>query len=841
MSSKIGRWYKVATSVGQIGLDLVVNQKQFNKQMTGVRSLATKVGKALAAAFAVKKVIDFGKECINLGSDLQEVQNVVDVTFPSMTEKVDTFAKSAAASFGLSETMAKRFTGTFGSMAKAFGFTESKAFEMGSTLTGLAGDIASFYNITQDEAYTKLKSVFTGETEALKDLGVVMTQSALDAHALANGFGKTTKSMTEAEKVALRYSFVQDQLSAAQGDFARTSDGWANQVRVLNLQFDSLKATIGQGLIAAFTPVLKIINTLLQRVQVLATAFKDLMEGIFGKQTTETDALSSAAKAASQAADDTAISTGITANNSKKASKYLLGFDVINKASETSADTSSSTSIGINTGSVQVEKNTIEASDGMVGKFQGVLKFLGEKFTPSFGRIWSKLETPINDFGENFSRVFTDLQTLAQPLVNYLTGPFLNYTTTVFETAGTIAAGLLDSFNTVFNDIWNIVIFPFLQKLIEEWLPGFTDFGTQVIEFSGEIFGELKKGFDTVWEEAAIPFLVNISEVFWSFMDLLEEFWNEYGQPIFNNLQEAFRQVSLIIETQWENCIKPIFDKIMEVVDEIWNNHLSPLEQNILEMVGELVNGGLRIYNEFIAPIVTWLSEKFGPAFYKVFSYCAEFVGEKIGYIIDFINGIITVLKGIIQFITGVFTGDWDKAWTGIKNIFKGVFESLVALVSNPVNAIIDAINAMVRGIVAGVNAVIRAVNSISFDMPEWLGGGHVGFNLKEFTAPEIPKLAQGGFVKANTPQLAVIGDNRHQGEVVAPEGKLLEMAKLAAGAGGNPELLKKIIELLGTLISLVQDGDDIVLNVDSEELARAVQTGSIRLKRRYTTVEVTV
>ena len=206
-----------ATSVGQIGLDLVVNKNQFESQMAGITGMAKKAGAALAAAFGVKKLVDFGKQCLELGSDLAEVQNVVDVTFPKMTAQVDEFARSAAQSFGLSETMAKQYTGTFGAMAKAFGFTEKQAYDMGSTLTGLAGDVASFYNISQDEAYTKLKSVFTGETETLKDLGVVMTQTALDSYAMANGFGKTTSAMSEAEKVALRYQFVQDKLSASTG------------------------------------------------------------------------------------------------------------------------------------------------------------------------------------------------------------------------------------------------------------------------------------------------------------------------------------------------------------------------------------------------------------------------------------------------------------------------------------------------------------------------------------------------------------------------------------------------------------------------------------------------
>ncbi len=155
---------------------------------------------------------------------------------------------------------------------------------MSTTLTGLAGDVASFYNISQDEAYTKLKSVFTGETETLKDLGIVMTQSALDSYALANGYGKVTAKMSEAEKVALRYKFVQDQLSTASGDFIRTADGWANQVRVLKLQFDSLKATIGQGLINVLTPVIQVINRIISKLMSLANAFKAFTEMVTGKK-----------------------------------------------------------------------------------------------------------------------------------------------------------------------------------------------------------------------------------------------------------------------------------------------------------------------------------------------------------------------------------------------------------------------------------------------------------------------------------------------------------------------------------------------------------------------------
>lgn len=238
-----------------------------------------KLGKTLAASAVVGAVVDFGKECIELGSDLEEVQNVVDVTFETMSDDVNQFARDAQKSAGLSEKMAKQYVGTFGAMADSFGFTETEAYEMSTALTQLTGDVASFYNLSQDEAMNKLKGVFTGETEALKELGVVMTQTALDNYALANGFGKTTAQMTEQEKVALRYQFVMDQLSAASGDFVRTQDSWANQSKILALQWESLMATIGSGLIDALMPGMEFLNdTVLPMLQDVADGFAEAME-----------------------------------------------------------------------------------------------------------------------------------------------------------------------------------------------------------------------------------------------------------------------------------------------------------------------------------------------------------------------------------------------------------------------------------------------------------------------------------------------------------------------------------------------------------------------------------
>lgn len=383
-------------SVGEIGLDLVVNQSGFVKQMNGLQTLAKKAGAVLASAFAVKKLADFASECIELGSDLAEVQNVVDVTFTSMSNKINAFAKDAAASFGLSETMAKRYTGTFGAMAKAFGFSEQAAYEMSTTLTGLAGDVASFYNITQDEAYTKLKSVFTGETESLKDLGVVMTQTALDAFALEEGFGKTTAQMTEMEKVALRYKFVQKQLNTAAGDFSRTSDGWANQVRILTLRFDSLKASLGQGFINLLTPLLKLVNTLLEKLSVLADGFKTLTEVLTG-----TD--SSALAQTSAAAELAASSVGSVGTAAEEAQKKLstLGIDELNIIGSTSEETSDSLS-GIDTGLVTTPDAGITDSELEDSPMLRWMEKLQEKLEPTkkaLEGLYNEALKPLMEFG----------------------------------------------------------------------------------------------------------------------------------------------------------------------------------------------------------------------------------------------------------------------------------------------------------------------------------------------------------------------------------------------------------------------------------------------------------
>lgn len=379
------------------------------RQTAKIRNSFSKVGKTVASVLSVVAVTAFAKSCIDLGSDLQEVQNVVDVTFGSLNRKVDAFAKNSIKQFGLSELAAKKYMGTYGAMAKSFGIAEEAGYQMSASITGLTGDVASFYNMTTDEAYTKLKSIFTGETESLKELGVVMTQTALDQYALNNGFGKTTAKMTEQEKVMLRYRFVMSSLSDASGDFARTSGSWANQVRILKLQFESLKATIGQGLINAFTPIIQIINTILAKMQTLAAYFKAFSVALFGDAGDAASSASSSMSSAAESSGDIADNMGSAAKSAKDMKNSLAAFDEINNIT-TGSDSGSGGGSGASVvtpdfGNFNWDDTALE--EKLKDKLESLYDFgeyIGDALTKSMDRIdWENVYSGARNFGSGLA------------------------------------------------------------------------------------------------------------------------------------------------------------------------------------------------------------------------------------------------------------------------------------------------------------------------------------------------------------------------------------------------------------------------------------------------------
>ena len=214
-----------------------------------VSAAASKIAKAIGSAFVVKQAIEFGKAAVGVASDLNEVQNVVDTTFGTEGAiKVNEWARNAAEAFGESELQAKQFTSTLGAMFKSMGVGQADMEEMSMSLAGLAGDMASFYNLDPSEAFEKLRSGISGETEPLKQLGINMSVVNLEAFAMSEGITTAYQEMTQAEQATLRYQYIMSATADAQGDFANTSDSLANQQRILQLEIQTLAAEIGQDL-----------------------------------------------------------------------------------------------------------------------------------------------------------------------------------------------------------------------------------------------------------------------------------------------------------------------------------------------------------------------------------------------------------------------------------------------------------------------------------------------------------------------------------------------------------------------------------------------------------------
>lgn len=607
------------------------------QSFNGLGSAVKKIGLLIGGAFAVGKLVQFGKECVELGSDLAEVQNVVDVTFTTMSDKVNEFAKNAMTSAGLSETMAKRYVGTFGAMSKSFGFSEAQAYDMSTALTQLTGDVASFYNISQDLAYIKLKSVFTGETETLKDLGVVMTQSALDQYALANGYGKTTSAMTEQEKVALRLAFVQKQLSAASGDFIRTSDSWANQVRVMQLQLQSLKATVGQGLINIFTPVLKVINILLGKLATLANAFKSFTELITGKKSSgqtsgggaglggsdaiadTADAYGNAAGNASKLADSTEDVADATKDAAKAAKGYLSPLDEINRYSTqdtslTASKTPSTSGSGSGGGGTSLPSAVSNVDYGKVAEGETALDKMSksaEKLAKLLEKLWKPFQDAWKKEGKNTINAaniaLSGIAKLAKSVGKSLVEVWTNGTgTTMLTTMLRIAQNVLKTIGNIasgFADAWNK-----------------NNVGTQIIQNIADALVVVMQFVERIAADTA-TWAANLD-----FYPLLESI---------SNLTSAFA---------------PILESIGNVLEWIYKNIVLPMLTWVIEV-------GLPTVINLVSKVATFLAdhqpivEAFGAALIGAFA--AAKIAGLASIIIKNVSGIAMAAKGLISLMTG--------------------------------------------------------------------------------------------------------------------------------------------------------------------------------------------
>lgn len=784
---------------------IVIDVRADTQQAT---SALSKLAKLAMTAFAVDKIIDFSKQAIQLGSDIAEVQNVVDVAFGDMSSAVDEFAQNAITNFGMSELAAKRTASTYMAMASNMGLSQDQAAEMSLTLTGLTGDVASFYNISQELADIKLKSVFTGETETLKDLGIVMTQANLEAYALSQGISKSISEMSQAELVTLRYNFVLDQLSLASGDFIRTQDSWANQTRILSMQWEQFMSIIGQVLIQVLLPVVQVLNRIVAALIDMANAFNAAITAIFGGANTEiqqTQAnVGGVSSGIGEAVDNQNALTDATKETNKEQEKSVASFDEINKLAGNTASSSGGGAGGTGGGGLS-QLETITSNDIVESAAESKILKLIDRLKDAFKPLEDSFREAFDNISAGASRLFAvfqdmwnDIKSLGPPLYDWFNNEFMTFLNQFIRTAGNVVGGLMDSAAMVLSDIWNIVIYPTLTKWAVDILPLLTNIATQVLTVGDVLFDNVKAVFDMIWQDAVAPGLEIIQTLWNDVWNSIINFWNTWGAPIFDKIKLAISNTTATFVNIWNTILKPVLTVLGNTFTELWTLHLKPLLDNFLNFVGQLIDGALRIYNEFILPLVDWFVNTFGPPIAAAFQAVIDILGKVMGVIADIASWILEQLGLVIDFIVNIFTGDWNSAWDSISEALSNIWDGFVQMIKGALNTAISLVNKFINWINEHLVIKIPKV-TIPF-----LGtfGGQV---IRPITIPNIPYLAQGAVIPPNREFLAVLGDQKQGTNIETPLSTMVQAFKTALsemGYGGQQTVILQLDrEQLGKVV----------------------------------------
>lgn len=747
-------------------------------QTNKIKSAFSKIGKAVGLALSVTAIISFGKSCIELGSTLSEVQNVVDVTFGAMSETINRFARDALEEFGLSETSAKKYTSTMGAMLKSMGFTTQAAAEMSMEMTGLSADMASFYNLDSETAFEKIRAGISGETEPLKQLGINMSVANLEAFALSQGITKAYNAMTQQEQAMLRYNYLMQATADAQGDFARTSDGWANQVRVLTERFNALKAAIGQGLIAVLTPVIKVLNNLLAKILTVTDAFSNFIAKITGKNTKTTTTVSGIGDAADSAAGsmgDVGAATDAAGKSAKKAAKEyggLLSMDEVHSLTKNEgADSGGSGGGGASGGGLS--ENIVDAAtetddtlnpaleklitrlkelqdlfkagfkagmgdvdlSGITKAVEGIKTSLKNIFTAPevIGAANNFANTLAYTIGQNAGAVASVGVTIATNLLGgidkYLAGNqgrIKQFIVNMFD-IGSEMATIQGNFAQAAANIFSVFGGENGQQVTANIIGIFSNAAMGVYELSAKLGrdvldcitrpfidnqGSFKTAIDGLLGVAAGA-LGNIKQVVDDTVGKAGEVYDEHLAPMFSSLAAGLSSITGTLLDAYNTYIIPVLEGLQQKVGPLIDEHIQPAINKALELIGKIADAVKDIWEQTLVPFINWFIANVAPIIAKGLDKVGSVFLTVAGVIWDVISSVLDALGGLIDFIAGVFTGDWERAWEGIKSFFSGIWEAIKSIVSAVWNAIKSIVSAAIGVVSSVISTVLNTIKTI--------------------------------------------------------------------------------------------------------------------------------
>ncbi len=742
-----------------------------------VSAAAAKIAKAIGSAFVTKQIIEFGKAAIGVASDLNEVQNVVDTTFGAEGAiRINEWARNAAEAFGESELQAKQFTSTLGAMFKSMGVGQADMEEMSMSLAGLAGDMASFYNLEQEDVSQDLQSIFTGQTRPLRKYGLDLTQATLQEWALKNGLDADISSMTQAEKTMLRYQYVLANTTAAQGDFARTANTWANQIRILKEQFREFGKTIGTGFISAFKPFIQTLNKVMANVISFSENVLNALGQIFGwtfeiKTSGVTNDLADAA----EEAEDLSGNLGNAENNAKKLKTATLGIDELNinapddygtAGNGSDAGTTDLTSgLGGLTTKITRNDTLIEAYKSNIKTLEQLGDYIQSTLSKTIENInWDKVYKKAENFGTGLADF---LNGLIDPNLFYDLGSLIaNSINTAIHSASafvenfdwgnlgeSIASGIKGffenwdaglTFSTFANFVRGILkaITRAVDKLSEDDV--LKDIGQKIVDIITSIdwFGlnyDLTNFFKALFS-AMVDFPIDfatgiaegiIKEITKKDVEIPEvpQFFKRLISTLSLSNVPGFKQINFIgdilkipnnVETFYSQ-ITPFFDSVAEGVrktsENVWNNI-----RNTFQKSPEWFKMTFYAVYYAVEEAFSNTGKFFEDSWVKIQSVFRDpksFFKEKFeaGY------------KKIVEIFSPI--AEWfSKKWSAIKNVFKdvkgfftsafqgaynsvtGIWNGLTGFFKNLAENAFKPIKNLVNGVIKGINWVLDKVGS---------------------------------------------------------------------------------------------------------------------------------
>lgn len=481
----------------------------------------------------IRQLFNWGKQAIEIASDITEVQNVVDVAFGKMAYKVEEFAETSIEQFGMSELTLKQVSSRFQAMGTAMGFPIGQMSDMSVELTKLTADMASFYNVEQEDVAKSLESIFTGTTRPLRQYGLDLTQATLQEWALKQGLDANIQSMSQAEKTMLRYQYVMANTGAAQGDFARTADTWANQVRILKQNFEQLASVIGGVLVNAFKPLIQALNTAMKYVIAFVQTVSNTLGKIFG-WTYEggSGGFVNDMEDAAGSAEDVAGGMSDAEKSAKKIKTHLLAIDELNVVEP---DSGGSGGAGGGSGSDVLEWDTSEIEGG-----------------------WKKIE----DFSGNLLKFFDPLLTAWN-----LKGNFV-----------------MDAWKYALNEIWKLAK-DIGRDFLRVWNQQETiDMFEDILQIIGDIgitIGNLARNLRIAWNynDTGFRILENIRDIFAVIIQNIRE---AADATVIWSDQLDFRPLMQAIERFTKSLI-PVADSLSGILSDFYITVLLPLGKWTIE------------------------------------------------------------------------------------------------------------------------------------------------------------------------------------------------------------------------------------------------------------------